>query len=174
MKTLTRILILLTTVSTLLFSCLEKQEYPVIPALEYIGFTKLMHPVLEYDSIGILLLSYTDGDGDLGLSRPDTSSYNFFVSYYRMENGELKPGTRFNPTTGEIDTIYFNNRFYQLAPDDYAGWIKGEIEDTIRPLYDPRSTKTQDTILFKIYMVDRAGNQSNTVETPLIIVNNPD
>lgn len=174
MKTITQIVILLLFGSAFLFSCLQKQEYPEVPSLEYKSFTLLRHPLSDYDSIGILLLGYTDGDGDLGLNLIDTSSYNFFVSYFKMENGKLEPGTRYNPITEQFDTINFNSRFYKLAPEDYSGWLKGDIEDTIRPLYDPRSTKTHDTVLYKIYMVDRAGNKSNTVETPLIIVKNPD
>lgn len=153
-------------------SCMEKQSYPIVPSLEFSGFTKIVHPD-GYDTAGILLLSYTDGDGDLGLLSFDTTGYNFFVAYYRMENGVLKPGTRYNNETGEYDTIHFNNRFNQLAPDDYSGWIKGEIEDTIQPLFDPRSTKTRDTVQFRVHMVDRAGHRSDTVFTPLILVDNP-
>lgn len=170
----TKILFFILPLFSLIFlvSCLEKQEYPSVPALEFRSFTTFVHPA-GYDSLGVLLLSYTDGDGDLGLGRWDTTSYNFYVAYYKMDNGSLVPGTRYNPITGTFDTIYFNNRFYNLAPDGYSGWIKGEIEDTIRPLYDPRSTKTQDTVLYRIYMTDRAGNKSNVVETPLILVRNP-
>jgi hypothetical protein len=172
-KTIFRLAILLFTIAAILFSCMEKQEYPDVPQLEFLSFTKLVHPA-GYDTMGILLLSYTDGDGDLGLTRGDTAGINFFLSYFRMENGEFKPVTVFNPTTGEYDTINFNNRFYELAPEGYSGWIKGEIEDTINPLYDPRSTNSIDTIKLEAYLVDRAGNKSNTIETPLIRVRNPD
>lgn len=171
-KTIFQSAILLSLMLLMFNSCMEKQEYPDVPQLEFLQFTILEHPS-GYDSVGIMLLSYTDGDGDLGLVKGDTSTFNFFVSYYRMENGELKPGTFYNPVTDQIDTINFNNRFYQLAPPGYSGWIKGEIEDTIRPLYDPRSTKAVDTIQFTAYVIDRAGNKSNTVETPLILVRNP-
>ncbi len=172
MKTIIRLAILLFTVSVILFSCMEKQNYPDVPQLEFLNFTKLIHPA-GYDSLGILLLSYTDGDGDLGLPAVDDTSINFFVSYLRMENGVLKPVTVLNPSTGEYDTINFNNRFYELAPDGYTGWIKGEIEDTINPLYDPQSTNSIDTVKFEAYLVDRAGNKSNVVVTPLIPVRNP-
>lgn len=151
---------------------MEKEEFPVIPYLEYSSFTKLVHPD-GFDTLGILLVSYTDGDGDLGISRFDTNSYNFFVGYFVMTNGVLKPGTVYNNLTGKFDTINFNNRFGPLAPDGYVGWIKGDIEDTINPLYDPRSTKAYDTIQFRVHMTDRAGNSSDTVYTPLIIVKNP-
>jgi hypothetical protein len=155
-----------------LMSCREKQEFPPEPRIEFLSFSKLEHPT-GYDTLGVLLISYTDGDGDLGIPPRDTTHYNFFVSYFVMKNGELQPGTFFNTLTGKIDTINFNNRFGPLAPDDYSGWIKGEIEDTIKPLYDPRSTKEFDTIQFKVFLKDQAGNQSNTVETPLIVVKNP-
>ncbi len=134
----------------------------------------MTHPA-GYDSVGIIVLTYTDGDGDLGLDKKKTRlRIIFFVTYYKMNNGGvLSPGTIFNPVTQTYDTIFFNNRFYDLAPPDYIGWIKGEIEDTIRPLYDPRSSKSRDTIMFQIYMTDRAGNKSNIVETPIIVVQNP-
>lgn len=163
---------MLSLATGLLMSCREKEEYPPQPRIEFLSFTKFEHPS-GYDTLGVLLISYTDGDGDLGIPGWDTTAYNFFVSYFVMKNGELQPGTFFNTQTGQFDTIHFNNRFGPLAPDDYTGWIKGEIEDTIKPLYDPRSTKEFDTIQFKVYLRDQAGNQSNTVETPLIIVKNP-
>lgn len=154
------------------YGCMEKQEYPDVPVLEYAGFTKIVHPD-GYDTAGIVQLSYTDGDGDLGLEEFDTTAYNFFVAYYKMNNGVLEVGRRYNNQTGEWDTIHFNNRFNRLAPEDYSGWIKGTIEDTLQPLFDPRSEKTQDTVQFRIHMIDQAGHSSDTVVTPMIIVRNP-
>lgn len=153
-------------------SCMKKESYPIIPAIEYAGFTTLVHPA-GFDTLGILRITYTDGDGDLGISQYDTTAYNFFVAYYIMKEGVLVPGTVYNNITGKFDTIHFNNRFGPLTPDDYNGWIKGEIEDTINPLYDPRSTAAFDTIQFRVHMIDRAGHRSDTVITPLIVVRNP-
>jgi len=170
MKTILKITILLVFISLLVESCREKEEYPPEPILAYESFT-VYRNADNVDSLGILRISYTDGDGDLGLF-PGDSGTNFFVSYYKMVNGELKIGTRYNPTTGEIDTINFNARIPILVPPEYTSWIKGEIEDTINPLSDPTSQKPVDTIMFKAWVVDRSGNVSNTVETPLIEVKN--
>lgn len=172
MKTIIKIIIIFIIPGIFLVSCREKEEYPIIPDLVFKNFTKLVHPD-GYDTLGILVVSYTDGDGDLGISQFDTNAYNFFVEYYVMDNGVLEPGTIYNNQTGQFDTINFNNRFGPLAPDDYVGWIKGDIEDTIKPLFDPRSTKEYDTIQFRVHMMDRAGHRSDTVLTPLIIVKNP-
>lgn len=170
MRTIFKLTILLYFISILFSACREKEEYPPVPQLEFLSFTSF-RTLDDIDSLGILLISYTDGDGDLGVVPWDTNS-NFFVSYYVMDNGELKIGTRYNPTTGEIDTINFNARIPILAPPDYSGWIKGQIEDTIKPLSDPTSQKAFDTIMFEAWVIDRAGNLSNVVQTPLIVVKN--
>jgi len=172
LKTPSKIVLLLIAMGLLMGSCMKKETYPIIPHIEFAGFTKLVHP-LGFDTLGILRITYTDGDGDLGISQFDTTAYNFFVAYYVMKDGALVPGTVYNNISGKFDTINFNNRFGPLTPDDYSGWIKGEIEDTIKPLYDPRSTAAFDTIQFRVHMVDRAGHHSDTVITPLIVVRNP-
>ena len=172
MKTPSKIVLLLIAMGLLMGSCMKKETYPIIPHIEFAGFTKLVHP-LGFDTLGILRITYTDGDGDLGISQFDTTAYNFFVAYYVMKDGALVPGTVYNNISGKFDTINFNNRFGPLTPDDYSGCINGEIEDTIKPLYDPRSTAAFDTIQFRVHMVARAGHPSATVITPLIVVRNP-
>lgn len=152
------------------FSCKESEEYPPVPQLTFESFTNL-RTYAGIDTMGIMLLTFTDGDGDLGLSQYDTST-NFFVKYYRMKNGELEEGTRYNPSTGQIEPINFNTRIPNLAPYFYSGWLRGEIEDTIVPLSDPTSTKPYDTVMFEVWIYDRAGNKSNVVQTPLILVKN--
>lgn len=169
-KTIVNIGVLLFVTATIFVACQKTEEYPPVPMLEFSGFT-MYRTLADVDSFGIMLLNYTDGDGDLGL-QPFDQSVNFYVSYYKMVNGQLKIGTRYNPTTGESDTINFNARIPYLAPANYKGWIKGTIEDTINPISDPTSGKTYDTIMFKACIIDRAGNKSDTVSTPLILVKN--
>jgi hypothetical protein len=170
MKTIFKIAILLFFISMFVSACREKESYPPEPILTYSGFTMFQTPD-GADSFGVMTISYTDGDGDLGMY-PNDSNPNFFVAYYKMVDGILKIGTRYNPTTGEIDTINFNARIPMLVPPYYTSWIKGEIEDTINPISDPTSQKPYDTIMFEAYVVDRSGNKSNTVQTPLIVVKN--
>ena len=155
----------------LLQSCVEKEEYPPEPIIEFVSFTTFRTQA-DIDTMGIITFSYTDGDGDLGVYNCDYFPTNLYTSYYKMDNGELKIGTVLNPSTGELDTINFNACFEQLAPKDYSGWIKGEFEDTIRFLRDITSTKPYDTVMFETYISDRSGNKSNIIQTPLIIVKN--
>ena len=152
-------------------SCMDKEEYPPVPYIEFLNFTTF-RTQNDVDTMGIILFSYTDGDGDLGVYDCNDFPVNLYTSYYKMENGELKIGTIINPSTGKIDTVNFNACFEQLAPTDYSGWIRGDIEDTIRFLRDITSTKPFDTVMFETYIVDRSGNKSNIIQTPLIVVKN--
>jgi len=156
--------------SAIFFSCKDSENYPPVPQLTFESFTNL-RTYAGIDTMGIMILSFTDGDGDLGLTDYDTS-INFYVKYYRMKNGVLEVGTRYNSTTGEIEPINFNTRIPNLAPVFYTGWLKGEIQDTIIPLSDPTSSKTYDTVMYEAWIFDRAGHQSNVIQTPLILVKN--
>lgn len=141
-------------------SCKENETFPVIPHIEYLGFMKLQTEA-GIDSLGILRFSFTDGDGDLGYpSGSANPQYDLFISYFELNNGVLVPYI-----TPSGDTIQFNARLPYLTPDIANKTIKGEIEDTLS-INNPVSDN--DTILFRIYITDRAGNQSNTIETPLI------
>lgn len=168
-----KITILVLTGTIFFFSCKESEEYPTVPQLTFESFTNLRTNA-GIDSMGIMILSFTDGDGDLGLidvedaTKPD----NFIVYSYKMVNGQLKVRTRFNDSTLQYDTINFNVRIPNLAPDFYTGWLRGEIEDTIRAFRDPTSSKPYDTVMFEAWISDRAGNKSNVIQTPLIVVKN--
>lgn len=141
-------------------SCRESETFPVVPRIEYIDFIKIQ-TLDGIDSIGVLRFSYTDGDGDLGYPavKPEPQ-YDLFISYFEMNNGILE-----YVTTPSGDTIQFNARLPFLTPDISNKTIKGEIEDTLT-INNPLSEN--DTILFRVYLVDRANNMSNTIETPLI------
>ncbi len=141
-------------------ACIKEEQYPIEPVINFEQFATARGSDGK-DSLGVLSISYTDGDGDLGYPaiKPDPQ-YDLYISYFEMNNGVLE-----NVTTPSGDTIQFNARLPYLTPDIANKTIKGEIEDTLtinNPLSD------NDTILFRIYLVDRANNKSNTIETPLI------
>jgi len=142
------------------FSCSKPETYPVIPFISYQGFTLL----LNEDSIterGILQFSFTDGDGDIGLTQADTLppyDFNLYVTYFEKQNGIYKKVDL--PST-------LNARIPVLTPSGNIKSIKGDIEDT---LYVNNPASTFDTIKFEVYIVDRALHQSNVIETPDIVI----
>ena len=149
----------------LLISCQKFEEYPPIPEISYAGFG-IIKGNLGNDSIGLLTISYTDGDGDIGLTKNDTAppyDYNYFLDIYQNINGILEkvilPDTNVN----------FNGRIPLLTPDGANKAIKGEIEMKLE-LYMMTPFLESDTIAFEIYIQDRALNKSNTLRSPQYIL----
>ncbi|MFC2100876.1 hypothetical protein ACFLRZ_03500 [Bacteroidota bacterium] len=149
-----------------LSSCIKKDEFPIIPYIEFDSFTKINN-TMGYDDKGILAITFTDGDGDVGLHPNETSPpydtsniyyYNFFITYYEMQNGELI----------EVELPFTNNaRIPILNTSDKEKPLKGKIEIE---LFFNNYTSPFDTIRFDAFIVDRALNHSNTISTFDIIV----
>ena len=77
-------------------SCRKLEEYPIIPVISYNGFELLINEETGISEQGVLYISYTDGDGDIGLDQGDTGFpyqsggpyyYNFFITYYECDHG---------------------------------------------------------------------------------------
>lgn len=170
-------LIIVLIFSILVFnSCYKPDPVPVEPVIELMDFAKVLNEELSNDTLlifdqGILSLSFTDGDGDLGQadSLDGSNEPNFFITYFEIQNGDTieVPLVYFDPIDQEYDTLSFNTILPNMTPEYGAPTaIEGEIIDTLF-IYDPASDF--DTIMFQAYIIDRAGNQSNTIVTPLIL-----
>ena len=177
MKYLSKILILVLTVGLTFMSCRKFEEFPDIPAITYSNFLVLMNQDTGITERGVLVFSYTDGDGDLGLDSRDTLPpynrdseyyYNLIIKYYEKQNGEFVevPLLSWNSDSAYYDTLTFNSRFPNLTPESGNQAIKGVFEDTLF-IYNPVSDF--DTIKFKAFIYDRALNKSNEIETSEII-----
>lgn len=167
--------IIISVIITLLVfnSCNDKDEYPEIPEIQYEGFVKLYNPSSGLYDRGVLIVSFTDGDGDIGLRQDETDppyDYNYFIQYYELQNGDTVRVylTQYNDSTLQYDTLNLNARIPILTPQGSNKSIKGEIEDTLW-MYNYQSNF--DTIMFDAYLMDRALNKSNLIQTPLIIRN---
>jgi hypothetical protein len=158
-------------------SCQKDDEFPIEPRINYDSFLLEFNSETGITERGVLAVSYTDGDGDIGLRPRDTFPpydfgspyyYNLVIDYYELQFNEWKlvPLVAWNPDAQQYDTLTFNARMPVLTPPSGLQPIKGVIEDTLY-LYNPLSEF--DTIKFSVYIIDRALNISNTVETPPII-----
>jgi hypothetical protein len=176
-KYITNILILALITGIAFVSCRKFEDYPDIPAITYDNFIVLLNTETGITERGVLVFSYTDGDGDLGLASADTLPpydkdgdyyYNLVIKYYEKQNGEFVevPLLSWNNDSSYYDTLTFNSRFPVLTPESGNQAIKGVFEDTLF-IYNPLSD--YDTIKFKAFIYDRALNQSNEIETGEII-----
>lgn len=160
-----------------ILSCRKFEEYPVEPVISYENF------LLEYNletgktERGVLIFSYTDGDGDLGLAADELYPpynpgspyyYNLIISYYEKQNGTFVevPLLSWNADSAYYDTLTFNSRFPRLLKDLEDQPIEGQFSDTLFIL-NPLSE--YDTIKFSAYIIDRALHESNVIETPEIV-----
>jgi len=166
MKIYTKIsLILLIPLFVGLSGCIEYDEYPIIPHIDYAGFAT-MKDISGKDSIGVITISYTDGDGNIGLFSWDTlppRKYNYFLNFYQYIDGQPV-------LVIPIDTnVTFNARIPNLTPKGKNKNIKGDISNTLE-LYFARQALKSDIISFEIFIVDRDLNTSNVVTTPQFVI----
>jgi hypothetical protein len=148
--------------------CVKQENYPVEPQIEFLNFF-LGFDTGQYAVQGILNISFTDGDGDIGLNsnytKPpfDTGSpyyYNYIITYFEKQQGAFVP-IDLNPP--------FSYRIPVLNSEFPGKPIKGMISDTLElnpyPVFD--------TIKFEAYIYDRALHKSNVISTPEIILKRP-
>lgn len=152
-----------------LTGCIKKEIYPDVPRIEFKSFTKINNG-LGYDDKGLLVLSFTDGDGDIGLGSNELNPpynegsmyyYNFFITYYEKQKGEFVA----------VELPFSNNsRIPPLFNNEGEKPLKGDIQVE---LFINNYLSPYDTIRFQVFIVDRALNHSDTLFTPDIIINKP-
>ncbi|MDX2249514.1 MAG: hypothetical protein SF052_22210 [Bacteroidia bacterium] len=128
-------------------SHLEEIEPPgVVPEISLISVSPTV--VIAHEEEIIFKIEYTDGDGDLG-SNNDLDR-NVFVKDTR------------------IDVVH-EFRLRQLAPDGAVIPITG-IFDIVLPNTIITNGSGEQKAVFSIHIVDRAGNESNVVDSPEITI----
>lgn len=118
--------------------------FPEVPQIRLLEVSRT--EVQEfYDTLEILL-HYRDGDGDLGQWDPDIPS--LVVKDARL---------------GKADSFHLQ----PLAPPGARVPLDGELRLRLPPLF-LLGNGSSETTRFRIKLLDRAGNESNEVQTPNI------
>ncbi|MEM8908608.1 MAG: hypothetical protein AAGD05_12225, partial [Bacteroidota bacterium] len=104
--------------------------------------------ITEFRESIILTLGYEDGDGDLGSRDPDVNS--IFIHDQRLE---------------KADEYYLG----PLAPAGASISIQGDLNIALANTFILGNADEEQTV-FSIYVVDQAGNKSNTVQTDPITI----
>lgn len=166
------VVLLLVTLSV--YACKKYEDYPPEPTIEFLDFT-VLRDAQGIDQRGVLRFGFTDGDGNIGLNRNDTTppyDYNLFIRYFEKKNGSfeevfLVTPRYINDTTIVYDTASFNGRIPPLTPAGKNKAISGEIQDTV---FVNNPLSNFDTIKFELYIRDRDLNNSNVISTPAIVI----
>lgn len=132
---------------TFLWGC--KKEEPPFSTTPEISF-KTVTPsvaVAFKDSLTFEIM-YKDGDGDLGENNANVE--NLFLTDNRIN-------------------LTYKYRIKQLAPDGDPIPIQGSLSIILKNTALTDTNATQTTT-FSIYVLDRAGNKSNVIESKLVTV----
>lgn len=150
-----------------LTACFKKEEYPVEPVIVFDRFT------ITGDSAR-LSLEFTDGDGNIGLRDDQVAPpydpasfyhYNLYIEYWEKQDGAgWQPGR-----TPQGDTIVFKYRIKPFTTSEKDEPVKGILEVLIEPVYYNPFSTDNDTIKYKITLIDRDLHLSNKLETQEII-----
>lgn len=145
-------------------SCLERKVFPVEPKIEF------RSAEVFSDSLS-LTISFTDGDGDIGLDATDNAPpfnsgsewhNNLFVEYHQMVNGEWTQSALLLP-------LYY--RIPRISPTGRNKALEGEIAVGMAwPIFPMPPGSPDDTVRFSVQIVDRSLHLSNVVYSGAILV----
>ncbi|MCC6819081.1 MAG: hypothetical protein IT245_09335 [Bacteroidia bacterium] len=147
----------------------EDFNFPVTPELKLNGVQQ--YQLNGKDSAIVIDISYTDGDGDIGLEVSDTFPpftfkteyfYNLHVYPFEVVNGVSKPLI----IPSSTDTINFNDRIHTLTPTGKNKAIFGSLKVTLKA--QPYFSLTPDSMFYRVYIYDRQLHKSNVIETPVL------
>ncbi len=153
-----------------IWSCYKEPDFALTPEISFNKITKFIRldqfSGAKKDSI-ILTVNFKDGDGDLGFNADEIGKkvkqddFNFVVKSLRSSKGKL---TEFKPAES------FSGFYPKLKTDDKIGPIEGKLSYRIQ-IETAFWPVKRDTVVFEVFIKDRAGNQSNAIRTEPLVIN---
>lgn len=140
-------------------SCIQAPDYPIEPVITYQGLSKntMKQAKIKGDSLRVIF-SFTDGDGDIGSIESNgidivliDKRTNVIYGQFRAPTVPEK-GTK-NGIDGTAEVVIFSTCC--VYPDS-------------TPPCEVNEDYPLDSLKLEIYMTDRAGHESNHIETEWI------
>ncbi len=135
-----------------LLGCIKDDNFNVIPELNFEDYTVYRDTDNSVDS-AIFKFLFTDGDGDLGSL--DSTDFNCFLIYEEKNGDSIVTFPEILPREYSLPN---------LTPNAQDKNIEGSISLIIKPA-PIFNIYTDSTYRYKCYVIDRAGNFSNTILT---------
>lgn len=147
---------------SLFITCVDAPNFGVAPEIQFVSISKdtLNQGVFQEDSLTVTF-SFTDGDGDLGDEAASGESNVFFID-----------------TRTDFQDNSFRIPF--IPREGTANGIEGTVRISLFSTCcifpngaDPCTVNSEfpfDSVQYKIYIQDRAGNMSNEILTDPIIL----
>ncbi len=144
-------------------SCLRTEEFPDEPVITFKSLD------VQGDSAS-LTISFTDGDGDIGLAQGDTLApynpgslwfHNLFIDYFELVDGVWVERTFALPLYYRIPVITSSGQNKAL---------EGDISVALFWPVMPGPAGTSRTVRFDVRLADRAQHMSGRVSSPAVEV----
>lgn len=141
--------------------CKPDPVFPVEPILNFKEY--IDHP--NSDSLEVVF-SFTDGDGDIGVSVVDPDT-NMVLTLYDWNAAANAFQTVDDPSYPSLtDSIMYKFRISKLAAGQSG--LEGDIYVTINR--NSLIANGKDTIQFNAFLLDQAMNKSTLIRTPELIL----
>lgn len=154
-----------------LSACIKEPNYPVIPAIE---FKSVSSALIKSGSTDTITFSFTDGDGDIGVNASAADSCN----QCGLKSGDssclkLNGFNVFLIDSRDTCVGTFASPNVQIGNERKA--ISGEVQvvkavDSKKCFVTPSPGCPKDTVIYTIYLRDKAGHFSNAIHTVPIVV----
>ncbi|MDB9963887.1 hypothetical protein OAD50_02280 [Vicingaceae bacterium] len=135
-------------------ACQEDKNFSDVPKLFYRDF-QIVETDQDSGPMGIWKLGFTDGDGNIGV-RNTADSNNFIVTGYSYVNGAIIPLPKLQgyriPASENVS-----------SKNGIEGEFRFELE------INPYRSSGIDSMFLEGYVIDRAFNQSNSIQTPIFL-----
>ncbi len=149
------------------YACVQPPDYPEAPEIEFLQLNKdtIVQGSPNHDDELQISFSFKDGDGDLGLE----SSKPIVLTDLRDGSQQWTFGFDALPEVGAANGI--SGEITVIVRTGFSGvCCIYDIDDQVSPCGQPSLVEPFDTLIYSIQLTDRAGNVSNTIETPPIFV----
>lgn len=151
-------------------SCKKGEQFPVEPAIKFKSLEKFSD-ANGVDTALVLSITFTDGDGDIGLKAEDVNPpydpgsefyYNLYATYFIEQSGVFVP-LPVSAVNGYRIPYIENNSSNKAI----SGEIKIDLEILGLNLIAP-----EGNFRFEVYIYDRALHKSNVITTDPIYLKN--
>ena len=142
----------------MIIACTKPPDYSDTPEIGFISFSKnTMIQGSGFEDETTLTISFTDGDGDIGIDDGTPSVYfkdlrdgSEFITFVAPEIPEQGVG---NGISGEMYIKVNTTCCIHPDPDQNDGCNSDFSEYPV------------DQLVYEVYIIDRAGNKSNVIQT---------
>jgi hypothetical protein len=142
-------------VASSLFSCTPDPVFPDEPIITFKEYIYNGSDTLK------VVFSFTDGDGDVGVTPVGNDSNMVLTLYYKGVDGEFHVA---RPGVSTTDSIYYPYRIPELTEGQTG--LEGDIYLVVNPQF-----MLYDTIQFNAFLLDQSDHKSAVVRTPEQVVN---